>query len=148
MMKIILREDVQHLGDVGEIVEVKPGYARNYLIPQGLAVQADVKNVRRIEHERRLINLQLAKLHGAASELGTQIQGMPVTISRKVGEQNKLFGSVSARDILEVMAGGGIKVQRRQIRLAEPIRDLGVYEVQVRLHPEVSPKIRVWVVAE
>ena len=147
-MKVILREDVQYLGDVGEIVTVKPGYARNYLIPQGLAVQADEKNVRRIEHERRLINLQLKKLHGAASELGAKLAGLPITISRKVGEQDKLFGSVSARDIGEALVADGHKVQRRQIRLAEPLRDLGVYEVQVRLHPEVSPKIRIWVVAE
>ena len=147
-MKVILREDVQHLGDVGEIVTVKPGYARNYLIPQGLAVQADPKNIKKVEHERRLINQRLAKLHGAASELGAKIAGLPVTITRKVGEQDKLFGSVSARDIGESLQAEGHAVQRRQIRLAEPIRDLGVYEVQVRLHPEVSPKIRVWVVAE
>lgn len=147
-MKVILREDVQHLGDVGEMVTVKPGYARNYLIPQGLAVQADEKNVRRIEHERRLINLQLAKLHGAASEMGAKIAGLPITITRKVGEQDKLFGSVTARDIGEALQSEGHQVQRRQIRLAEAIRDLGVYEVQIRLHPQVSPAIRVWVVAE
>ncbi|MDF1564207.1 MAG: 50S ribosomal protein L9 [Deltaproteobacteria bacterium] len=147
-MKVILREDVQHLGDVGEIVNVKPGFARNYLIPQGLAVQADEKNVKKIEHERRLIRQQLAKLHGAASELSAKIEGLPITITRKVGEQDKLFGSVTARDINEALQAEGHSIQRRQIRLAEAIKDLGVYEVQVRLHPEVSPKIRVWVVAE
>jgi large subunit ribosomal protein L9 len=147
-MKVILREDVLHLGDVGEIVNVKPGYARNYLIPQGLAVLADEKNMRRVEHERRLIAQRLAKQLGAAAELGQKLDSHPVTITRKVGDQDKLFGSVTARDIAEALDADGFDVHRRQIRLMEPLRELGVYEVPIRLHPEVNPRIRVWVVAE
>jgi len=147
-MKVILKEDVHNLGDVGQVVAVKPGYARNYLIPQGLAVMADEKNVKRIEHEQRLISKQLAKLKGAATELGGAMQGLALTFTRKVGEQDKLFGSVTSRDLEDALRADGHAVSRRQIRLGEAIRDLGVYEVVIRLHPEVHPTIRVWVVAE
>lgn len=147
-MKLILQEDVLNLGDVGDIVEVKPGYGRNYLIPQGFAVQADERNVRRIEHERKRIALRLEKMKEAAAEHGKHLQDVPVTITRKVGEADKLFGSVSARDIHDVLVSEGYEVERKHIRLAEPIRSLGVYEVPVKLHPAVIPTIKVWVVAE
>ncbi len=147
-MKLILKEDVPHLGDVGEIVEVKKGYARNYLVPQGLAVYADEKNVRRIEHERRKIARALEKMRGSAEAQGKRIQDHPVTIARKVGEQDKLFGSVTPRDIHEILSAEGYEIERKQIRLQEPIRALGVYEVPVKLHPDVIPTIKVWVVAE
>ncbi|MFW6369259.1 MAG: 50S ribosomal protein L9 [Myxococcota bacterium] len=147
-MKLILQEDVPHLGDVGDIVEVKPGYGRNYLIPQGLAVQADEKNVRRIEHERRRIAQRLEKMKDSAAAHGKRIQDVPVTIPRKVGEADKLFGSVTVRDIHEILAAEGYEVERKHIRLPEPIRSLGVYEVPVKLHPDVVPTIKVWVVAE
>ena len=147
-MQIILREDVPHLGDVGEIVNVKPGYARNYLLPQGLAVMADEKNVRRIEHEQRLIQKRLVALKGSAQELGDGIDGQVVTIHRKVGEQDKLYGSVTTRDVEESLRANGLKVERRQIRLGDSIKDLGVYEIAIRLHPEVVSHIKLWVVAE
>lgn len=147
-MKIILKEDVPNVGDVGEVVTVKDGYARNYLIPQGLAVLADKKNVHRIEHEQRLIKQRMAKLKGAAAELGAKIEGVAITIVRRVGEQDKLFGSVSTRDIHQALEAEGYEIDRRQVRLAEPIKSLGVYKVQIRLHPEVHPDIMLWVVAE
>jgi large subunit ribosomal protein L9 len=147
-MKLILQEDVPNLGDVGEIVDVKPGYGRNYLIPQGLAVLADEGNVKRIEHEQKKIAQRLAKMKGSAEAAGKALQGVPVTLVRKVGEQDKLFGSVNPRDIQEALATEGHEVDRKQIRLREPIRALGVYEVPVKLHPEVVPTIRLWVVAE
>lgn len=147
-MQIILREDVPHLGNVGQIVNVKPGYARNYLLPQGLAVMADEKNVRRIEHEQRLIQKRLVALKGSAQELGDGIDGQVVTIHRKVGEQDKLYGSVTTRDVEEALKANGLKVERRQIRLGDSIKDLGVYQIAIRLHPEVVPHIKLWVVAE
>lgn len=147
-MKLILQEDVPHLGDVGDIVDVKPGYGRNYLIPQGYAVLADARNVRRIEHERKRIAAKLEKMRASATEHGNALQGVPVTIPRKVGESDKLFGSVTARDIHEILTAEGHDVDRKHIRLAEPIRSLGVYEVPVKLHPDVIPTIKVWVVAE
>lgn len=147
-MKLILREDVHGLGDVGEIVEVKPGYGRNYLIPQGLAVVADPKNVRKIEHERRLIARRLEQMKAGATSLGEKLEGLSVTIPRKAGEQDKLFGSVTVRDIAEALQMEGVEVDRKRIRLAEPIKTLGVYKVTVRLHPEVTPDVMVWVTAE
>lgn len=147
-MKVILREDVPGLGDIGEIVDVKPGYGRNYLIPQGFAVVADPKNVRAIEHERKQIARRLEKLKAAAATLAEKLDDVSVTIPRKVGEQDKLFGSVNTRDIEEALHAEGLEVERRQIRLAEPIKSLGVYKVPVRLHPEVIPHVKVWVTAE
>ncbi len=147
-MKLILQEDVPKLGDVGDIVEVRSGYGRNYLIPQGLAVQADEKNVRRVEHERRKIALRLEKMKDSAAAKGKGLKDVPVTIPRKVGEADKLFGSVTVRDIHEILTAEGYEVDRRQIRLSEPIRALGVYEVPIKLHPEVIPTIKVWVVTE
>ncbi|RMG14035.1 MAG: 50S ribosomal protein L9 [Deltaproteobacteria bacterium] len=147
-MKVILREDVPHLGEVGDIVQVKPGYGRNYLIPQGLAVIADERNVRRIEHEKRLIQRRLQKTLGEAQARGQKLADLVITLPRKVGEQDKLYGSVTNRDIAEAIRAEGIEVDRKQIRLDHPIRELGVYKVQVRLHPQVTPEIKVWVVAE
>lgn len=148
MMKLILREDVHGLGDVGDIVDVKPGYGRNYLIPQGLAVVADPKNVKAIEHERKQIARRLEKMKASATDLGSRLDGLSVTIPRKAGEQDKLFGSVTTRDIEEALEVEGLKVDRKRIRMLEPIKSLGVYQITVRLHPEVVPEIRVWVTAE
>jgi len=147
-MRVILREDVHGLGDVGDIVEVKPGYGRNYLLPQGLAVLADPKNVRRIEHEQRLIAKRLESMKAEAAELSGQLEGLSVTIPRKAGEMDKLFGSVTVRDIADALAIEGVEVDRKRIRLQEPIKTLGVYKVTVRLHPEVTPEVMVWVTAE
>ncbi len=147
-MKVILREDVPNLGEVGDIVNVKPGYGRNYLIPQGLAVIADERNVRRIEHEKRLIQRRLQKTLGEAQQRGEKLEGLVITLPRKVGEQDKLYGSVTTRDIAEAIAAEGIEIDRRQIRLDHPIRELGVYKITVRLHPQVTPRVTVWVVAE
>ena len=147
-MRVILREDVHGLGDVGDIVEVKPGYGRNYLLPQGLAVLADPKNVRRIEHEQRLIAKRLESMKAEAAEVSSRLEGLSVTIPRKSGELDKLFGSVTVRDIADALAIEGVEVDRKRIRLQEPIKTLGVYKVTVRLHPEVTPEIMVWVTAE
>ncbi len=147
-MRVILREDVHGLGDVGDIVEVKPGYGRNYLLPQGLAVLADPKNVRRIEHEQRLIAKRLESMKAEATELSSKLEGLSVTVSRKAGEMDKLFGSVTVRDIADALGIEGVEVDRKRIRLQEPIKTLGVYKVTVRLHPEVTPEVMVWVTAE
>ena len=147
-MRVILREDVHGLGDVGDIVEVKPGYGRNYLLPQGLAVLADPKNVRRIEHEQRLIAKRLESMKAEAAEVSSRLEGLSVTIPRKSGELDKLFGSVTVRDIADALAIEGVEVDRKRIRLQEPIKTLGVYKVTVRLHPEVTPEVMVWVTAE
>jgi len=147
-MKIILREDVPDLGAVGELVTVKDGYARNYLIPRKLAVKADTKNVHQFDHQKRLIETNRAKLKGIATDLAGQLGKVSCTIPMLVGEQDKLFGSVTTKDIEEALGQEGIQISRKQIVLEEPIRNLGVYTVGVRLHTDVSAQFKVWVVAK
>ena len=147
-MKVILREDVYNLGKSGELVTVKDGYARNFLLPRNLALLASAANVHQLEHEKKVIELRQAKLKGAAAEEAKKLEGVKVTIKRKVGEQDKLFGSVTTLDISDALTGQGIKLDRRQIHLAEPIKTTGSFEVEVRLHPEVPAKIKVDVVPE
>lgn len=147
-MKIILREDVAHLGTAGDLVEVRPGYGRNYLIPQGKAVLATAGNIRQTEHERRVALAHQAKIKANANELAERVSVVELTIARKVGEQDKLYGSVTSIDIAEELATRKLPIDRRQIQLDEPIRSLGTFEVPVRLHAEVLPTIKVHVVAE
>jgi large subunit ribosomal protein L9 len=147
-MKLILREDVPQLGRSGQLVSVKDGYARNYLLPRKLAVLANEQNVRQLEHEKAVIAARQAKLKGEAEAQASKIGAVNVTIRRKVGEQDKLYGSVTALDIAEALASQGQKVDRRHIHLPEPIKALGNYEVELRLHRDVSAKIKVEVAAE
>jgi large subunit ribosomal protein L9 len=147
-MKIILRENVDNLGKSGELVEVRNGYGRNFLLPRGLAVLASEKNLRHLEHERAVIAAKQAKLKAGAVEVAGKLVKVQVKIARKVGEQDKLFGSVTTLDISDALTGQGIKLDRRQIHLAEPIKTTGSFEVEVRLHPEVPAKIKVDVVPE
>lgn len=146
-MKVILREDVHNLGKSGELVTVKPGYGRNYLIPRKLAVLASEANMRQLEHERKVIDARQAKLKGKAQETAKALSAVQVKISRKVGEQDKLYGSVTALDIAEALAAQGQKIDRRHIHLLEPIKSLGSYDVEIRLHREVPATVKVEVVA-
>ena len=147
-MKLILREDVYNLGKSGELVSVKDGYARNYLLPRNLAMLANATNVRQLEHEKQVIELRQQKMKGGAVEQAKKLESVQVKIARKVGEQDKLFGSVTALDIAESLAQAGHKVDRRLIHMPEPIRAVGSYEVELRLHREVTAKIKVEVVGE
>lgn len=147
-MKIILREDVPNLGVIGDIVTVKDGYARNYLIPNDMAVQANTKNLRQLEHQKKLIESHKSKIKQEAVQIAEDLEGVSCTIPMLVGEQDKLFGSVTAKDIEEALAQEGIKLSRKRIILDEPIKSLGVYTVGVRLHSEVTGKLKVWVVAK
>lgn len=147
-MKVILREDIDGLGKSGELVSVKDGFGRNFLLPRKKAVLANEQNIRQLEHEKGVITARNAKLKGAAEELAKKIGSVKVTIKRKVGEQDKLFGSVTALDIAEALAAGGQQVDRRGIHLPEPIKTVGNHEVELRLHREVVAKIKVDVVAE
>lgn len=148
MVRIILRSDVEKLGEAGEIVEVRPGYARNYLIPQGLAMEATESNLRRLEEERRHRKRAAEREQEHARELAAELQGRSVTFSVMAGEEGRLFGSVTSADIAEALAKDGIEVDRRHIVLEEPIKQLGVYRVPIHLHGEVRPEIKVWVVAQ
>ena len=147
-MKVILREDVYNLGKGGELVEVKPGYGRNYLIPRGLAVVANPKNIREVEHQKAVAAAKAAKLKASAQAVAKRLADTPIAFSRKVGEQDKLYGSVTAMDIAEALAARGLEIDRRTIDLAEPIKTLGEFEVGVKLHSDVVGKVKVKVEAE
>jgi large subunit ribosomal protein L9 len=147
-MEIILRADVQHLGKIGEVVKVKDGYARNYLLPQGLAYPATEANKKKITYEgERLAKQQAAEKSGAETE-ATRLADVHLTFEVKVGEEEKLYGSVTSSDIQRKLAELGIQVDKRKIDLAEPIRELGEYKVGIKIHPEVRPEVRVTVVKE
>lgn len=147
-MQLILVKDVEDLGRAGEIVEVKPGFARNYLVPQGIAYPATPANMKRLEHERRKLVEAAEHALKSAAAFGEKLQGVAVNFKARAGEEGKLFGSVTSGDIAESLAEQGIEIDRHLIRLDEPIKQLGVYKVPVRLHAEVKPEITVWVVAE
>ena len=147
-MEIILRADVQHLGKVGDVVKVKDGYARNYLLPKGLAYPATEGNKKRITFEgERLAKQQAAEKTAAESE-ATRLAEVQLTFTAKVGEEEKLYGSITASDIQRKLEELGIKVDKRKIDLAEPIRELGEFKVGIKIHPEVRPEVRVTVVKE
>jgi large subunit ribosomal protein L9 len=147
-MKVILREDIDGLGKSGELVTVKDGFGRNFLLPRKKAVLASEQNMRQLEHEKSVITARNAKLKGAAEELAKKVGSIKVTIKRKVGEQNKLFGSVTALDLAEAIAAQGQQIDRRGIHLPEPIKTVGSHEVELRLHHDVVAKIKVEVVPE
>ena len=147
-MDVILREDVEKLGRTGEVVSVKDGYARNFLLPRGLAYLATDGNKRRLEAEQRQRDRRTAAEVAGARDLATKLETVSLSFSMKAGEGDKLFGSVTAADIAERLAAEGLKVDRKHIELEEPIKALGVYKVPIRLHADVKPEVRVWVVKE
>lgn len=147
-MRVILQQDVSNLGLVGEIVKVKDGYARNFLVPRGLAVIADERNVRRLEHQKRMASAKAAKELAKAKAVAVQLENNPVTIRRATGEDGKLFGSVTNRDIAEAYAAEGFEIDRRAIELEEHIRSLGLYQIPVKLERGVQATIKVYVVID
>ncbi len=142
-MKIILLENVEKLGNKGDIVEVADGYARNYLIPRKLAVAATPSNLRAWEAQQRLLKSKEEKLKAKAEKLARRINKTTVTIPVKVGEEGKLFGAVSSIDILNALREKGIEIEKGMIMLDEPIRETGSFKVEIRLHPEVHAHLRV-----
>jgi large subunit ribosomal protein L9 len=147
-MDIILKTDVAHLGKAGEVVRVKDGYARNFLIPEGLAYQATDGNKRRMAAEEGRRVTKAASEQTAAEERAAKLRQISLTFTAKTGEGDRLFGSVTSADIAAKLAEAGQQVDKRSIELEEPIRAIGVYQVGVRLHPAVRGEIRVWVVRE
>jgi large subunit ribosomal protein L9 len=145
-MRVILRENLDNLGKAGEVVSVRAGYGRNYLLPNGLAVPATEKDEARLQHEQRLIATRLSKLAKQLASEADRLSQVSVSLARAVGEEDKLYGSVTNRDIAEAMAEQGIKVDARKIVLEEPIKTLGLTEVPVKLGHDVTAKIKVWVV--
>ncbi len=148
MMEVILREDIQTLGRAGQVVRVKPGYARNYLLPRGLAYEATEGNKKRIAAETRARGSKLQAERTEAERIAQTLNGLTVTVSGKAGEEGRLFGSVTAQDIADALARQGHQVDRRRLELDHPIKTLGHHTVAVRLHPEVHAEVRIQVVPE
>lgn len=145
-MQVILRDDLGNLGKSGEVVNVKPGYARNFLFPRGLAIKATASDVARVEHEKRVIAARTAKLAKEAQAEADRLSQVSVSISRAVGEEEKLYGSVTSRDIAEALHAQGVTIDSKKIHLEEPIKSLGLTEVQVKLGRGFNATIKVWVV--
>jgi large subunit ribosomal protein L9 len=148
MIEVILREDIKTLGKAGEMVRVKPGYARNYLLPQGLAYEATEGNKKRIAAETKARGVRNAAEKTEAEKTAATLSAVSLTIQGKAGEEGKLFGSVTAQDVADALGRQGHTVDRRRIELEHPIKSLGEHVVSVRLHPEVHAEVRVSVVAE
>src|SRR5689334_23218865 len=147
-MEVILREDIDKLGNRGEVVKVAPGYARNFLIPKRLAVAATESNKKIVEQERQAHLRKEAKLKGEAEDLSKMLTGVSVTIAQKAGENDQLFGSVTAKDVADALAAKNYTIDRRKIQMDEPIKQLGEYKIPVRLHKDVTAEITVVVVRE
>ena len=147
-MKVILTKDMDNLGKAGALVEVKTGYGRNYLLPRQLAVLATAKNIRQLEHQKSGILARASKEKQNMTQMAQKLSAIEVKFTRKTGAENKLFGSVTNKDIHEQLAAQGYQIERKQIHLPEPLKEVGTHEVQVKLHSEVSAKIKVTVAAE
>jgi large subunit ribosomal protein L9 len=147
-MQIILTQDVENLGKAGELVSVRPGYGRNYLVPRGYAVSATVTNKNRLEHERALIERRVAKERANANEIAGRINGMTLQFERMVGEDEKLFGSVTSRDIADQLKKANVEIDHRWIQMDAAVKALGKYEVPVRLAAGVIATLKFWVVGK
>jgi large subunit ribosomal protein L9 len=148
MMQLILLQDVDNLGKAGELVNVRPGYGRNYLVPRGFAVTATVHNRNRLEHEKAVIARKVEKERATANDLATRINGMTLQFERQVGEDEKLFGSVTSRDITEQLKKANVDIDHRWIQLEHAVKALGKYEVPVRLAAGVTAQLKFWVVGK
>ena len=147
-MKVILKKDYEGLGDCGTIVDVKGGYARNYLIPQGIGVLANKKNMKIFKEEQKREEFKKNKEKRIAEELTKKLDNISLTATVKVGEEDKVFGSVTSQDIAKLLQDKGYDIDKRKIELEEPIKALGVYTIVVKLHSDIEAKIRLWVVKE
>jgi len=147
-MKVILKEDVKNLGKMGEIVNVADGYAKNFLIPKKLAVEAITGNIKALEHQKKIIQEKAKKVKNATKELSDRISSLSLLIKAKAGEEEKLFGSITSMDIADALKNEGIEMDRKKILLEEPIKRLGSYTVSIKLHPEITTQLNITVIAE
>lgn len=147
-MEVILRNAIDKLGHPGDIVTVSPGYARNYLLPRGLAFEATPGNKKRIALEKSRLEAAEAERRQAAESVAERLSEVSVTFAARVGEEGKLFGSVTAADIAHQLEAQGFHIEKRQIELSEPIKSLGMYKVAIRLHVDVKPEIKVWIIKQ
>jgi len=147
-MKVILRKDLETLGNAGDVVVVKDGYARNFLIPKGFALKADKKNIQLLESEKKQQKVKMSKDRKEAELLAEQLNKVSCTATMNVGEEDKVFGSVTTQNIADLLKDQGIEIDRKKIILSEPIKALGIYTIPIKLHSEVEAKIKLWVVKE
>jgi large subunit ribosomal protein L9 len=148
MMQLILTQDVETLGKAGDVVTVRPGYGRNYLVPRGFAVSATSRNKSRLEHEKSLIERRITKERASANDLAARLNGMTLQFERIVGDDEKLFGSVTNRDIADQLKRAGLELDHRIIQLDQPVKALGKYEVPVKLSAGVTATLKFWVVGK
>lgn len=147
-MKVILREKIENLGNMGDVIEVKVGYARNFLIPKGLALETNPKNLRILEQEKRMKEAAKKREKEKTIALAQKLKEISCTVRVKAGEDDRMFGSVTPLDIKKALDSQGIDIDKKNISLVENIKTLGIYHALIRLHPEVETKIKVWVVKE
>ena len=147
-MEVILRQAIDNLGHPGDIVKVSPGYARNFLLPRGIAYEATEGNKKKISQEKSRLEAAEGQRRDAAGELAKKIEEVSLSFSARVGEEGKLFGSITAADIATQLEAQGIHVEKRMIDLHEPLKALGVYRIPVRLHADVKPEVKVWVIKQ
>ena len=142
-MKVILKENIETLGHIGDIVKVAPGYARNYLLPRGLALEATTRNAKALEHAKRQMEYKKNKVLEQARQFAARIEGIALVLPHQAGEEGKLFGSVTNMELAERLHEHGVEIDRKKIALAEPIKHIGEYTVAVKVHPEVTASLKV-----
>jgi large subunit ribosomal protein L9 len=147
-MQVILLEDIDNLGKTGDVIKVKDGYARNLLIPKNLAVEATPRSVKQLDHQMRLVEAKRKRDMKTAEDAKNRLENLRITIPAKVGEDEKLYGSITRKNIVTALGNEGIKIEKKKVLLEEPIRSTGVFDVDVKIHQDVTAKLRVWVVAE
>jgi len=147
-MDVILNENVKNLGTIGEVVKVKPGYGRNFLVPQGLAVEASEAKLKEVEHHKRQLNRKAEKLSQEAADVKARIEAVECTFVHKASEEGKLFGSVTSMEIAESLASQGIEIDRRKILLEQPIKELGEHAIDIKLNAGVNAIVKINVISE
>lgn len=147
-MKVVLKDDIKNVGKMGQIVDVADGYARNYLVPRGLAVEANIKNLKSLEHEKKIIQEKAKRIKNSSQTLSDKISTMTLVIKAKAGDEGKLFGAVTSMDIAGLLKNEGIEMDKKKIFLDEPIKRLGSYSVNIKIHPEISTNLNIQVVEE
>jgi large subunit ribosomal protein L9 len=145
-MEVILTKDVDKIGKAGSVVKVKEGFARNFLIPNSLAVPVTEANIKKLEQDKQKKDLELEKKKRECTDLATRLSSIPLTIQALTHEEDKLYATITAKDIAETLKEEGIDIDKNLIILDEPIKSLGIYEIPVKLHPEVQAKVKVWIV--
>ncbi len=147
-MKVILRENLDNLGEIGDVVEVKDGYARNFLIPRKLVFEANTKNLNQLEAQKQQLERKIQKDRINAEKVRDELEKISLTIQMKVGEDGKLFGSVTTQMIADELKEKGFDIDRKTITIPEPIKALGIYTIEIKLHKEIEAKVKVWTVRE